>query len=40
WEIENKVLAWKGLELTDQARVDLFIHHFVQLCKLPFAIQP
>lgn len=40
WEVENKVLSWRGMEFTDKSRIDLFIHHFVQLCKHPFAIQP
>lgn len=40
WEWENKMLTWKGMALEDQARVDLFIHHFVKLCKHPFTILP
>lgn len=40
WEWENKVLRWTGLELNDKARVDLFIHHFVRLCKVPHVLFP
>jgi uncharacterized protein len=40
WEWENKVLRWTGLELNDRARIDLFIHHFVRLCKTPHILQP
>jgi len=40
WEYEHKKLNWHGLELNDRARIDLFINHFVKLCKVPFTIQP
>jgi|SRR5579871_6166525 len=39
-EWQNKMLRWSGFELTEQARVDLYIHHFVKLCKHPFVLQP
>lgn len=40
WEFENKFKRWTGLELNDKARVDLFIHHFVRLCKTPHVLMP
>jgi hypothetical protein len=38
WEWENKVLRSTGLPLTEQDRSDIFIHHFIRLCKHPHVL--
>lgn len=40
WEWDKKVLRWTGFNLPERVVVDLFIHHFVKLCKEPHVLQP
>jgi uncharacterized protein len=41
FEWNTKMLSWKGLPpLGEKAACDLFIHHFIRLCKVPVVLQP
>ena len=39
WEWQTKVLQWGGPEYTVQDAADIFINHFVRLCRVPFVLQ-
>jgi len=40
YEYANKVLRWTGIELVDRARIDLFTHYFIKVCKTQVVLQP
>lgn len=41
YEFKNRVCKWSGfMPLGEKAACDLFIHHFVKLCKVPLILQP
>ena len=39
YEWENKLHKRSGLRMHEKTVTDIFIHHFVKLCKTPFALQ-
>lgn len=40
WEWQNKVLTWKGLELSPTASAELFLKKFQEVCKTPYVERP
>lgn len=39
YEFETKVLKWTGMVMDEKSRGDVWLNHFVRLCKHPYVIQ-